>query len=338
MKKLKDNIYNKGLNRSDPQFKIWRSAGLMITYKCNCSCEFCYYNCSPEKSGLMSEDVFFNSWQGLKNIAGGSAKIHITGGEPFLYFEHLVDILEKAKKQKFGETDLLETNGYWAKDNNITEKRLRLLDKLHINRLKISCDPFHQEYVDIEPVRRLAEIAEDILGSERVMVRWRDYLDKPLNLKEFTPQRCREYYKKTMREYPCRFTGRAADKLAPLVSSDTIEQISERDCSKSFLASKGVHIDPFGNVFSGTCSGIIVGNVAGEPLDKVWSRFNPAGDTIIGTLFNNGPAGLYEYAQSCGYESEDVYAGKCHLCSSVRQFFVDKGLFEDEIGPSQCYR
>ena len=78
MLQLSDNIYNKNIAKDEPKFKLWRSAGLLLTYKCNCECEFCYYNCSPRQGGLMSEDVFINSWQSLKTLAGESAKIHIT--------------------------------------------------------------------------------------------------------------------------------------------------------------------------------------------------------------------------------------------------------------------
>ena len=46
------NAYNAGLARDDPKFKLWRSAGLMLTYRCNCACEFCYYNCSPKHSSF----------------------------------------------------------------------------------------------------------------------------------------------------------------------------------------------------------------------------------------------------------------------------------------------
>ena len=338
MKKLEDNVYNQELERSDPKFKLWRSVGLMLTYECNCSCEFCYYHCSPQKGGLMSKDTLLGAWDGLKKIAGDSAKIHITGGEPFLYFGHLVDILRKAQTQKIGMIDLLETYGFCAENNSITQKRLKLLDKLNLRRLKISCDPFHQEYVDIEPVRKLAGIAEDILGADRVMVRWRDYLDNPIDLKNMPEEQRKEFYIKTMRDYPPRFTGRAAEKLAPLLASDSIKQISKLNCSRTFLAAKGVHIDPFGNVFSGTCSGIIVGNVTKQPLDEMWSRFSPYQDYIIKTLFEKGPAGLLEYAHDYGYVPENSCAGKCHLCSSVKQFLIDKGLLEDTIGPRECYR
>ena len=75
MKKLSENIYNKNLKRNEPKFKFWRSAGLLLTYKCNAKCEFCYYNCSPDKNGLMPESIFLNSWKSLKIIAGKDAKI-----------------------------------------------------------------------------------------------------------------------------------------------------------------------------------------------------------------------------------------------------------------------
>ena len=43
MIELSENVYNSRLSRSEPKFKLWRSAGLLLTYKCNCACEFCYY-------------------------------------------------------------------------------------------------------------------------------------------------------------------------------------------------------------------------------------------------------------------------------------------------------
>src|SRR3989339_628423 len=139
---LTDNIYNQRLRRGERQFKLWRSAGLMLTYKCNCRCEFCYYCCSPDSGGLMKTQTALNAWQGLKNLAGDSAKVHITGGEPFLYYERLLEILKEAKQAGFGKADMVETNGFWA-DDKLAEEKLRELEP-YVNTLKISCDPFHQ--------------------------------------------------------------------------------------------------------------------------------------------------------------------------------------------------
>jgi MoaA/NifB/PqqE/SkfB family radical SAM enzyme len=337
MKQPSDNMYNKGRRRNEPKFKLWRNAGLLLTYKCNAACAFCYYNCSPHVGGLMSTDAATSAWQSLKALAGDRAKLHITGGEPFLYCERLCEILKEAKRQKLGKVDLVETNGFWATDEKIVTERLRTLDELGMRRLKISCDPFHQEYVDIALVRRLAEGGTSLLGSERLQVHWRKYLDDPIDCKALSPAQKEQLYAKAMSDFPCRFTGRAAGRLAELVAAEAIEELAATNCRAAFLGAKGVHIDPYGNVFSGTCSGIILGNIMNVPLERIWQEFRPEKNEIIETLFNLGPVGLLEQAQQLGYRPAKLYAGKCHLCTSIRQFFFEKGLHKSIIGPAECY-
>ncbi len=98
-----------------------------------------------------------------------------------------------------------------------------------------------------------------------------------------------------------------------------------------------MHIDPFGNVFSGTCSGIIIGNVNRTRLEDIWKQFGPSGSEFINTLFNFGPYGLLEEAGKLGYKNAKVYASKGHLCASIRRFFFDNGLKQPIIGPTECY-
>ena len=347
---LSENIYNSLVKRNEAKFKLWRSAGLLLTYKCNCACEFCYYNCNPNKGGLMPVDTFINAWKSLKILAGDNAKIHITGGEAFLYWDHLQEILEQAKKQNLGKVDLIETNGFWATSDKIIKQRLKRLDELGMYRFKISTDPFHQEYIDIELVRRLAQTAIEILGSQRVLVRWRKYLEKPIEMKDTrSSQRNaasqsriplaehRQRYINAMNDYPCRFTGRAAGTLAELVASIPVETLTAMSCKSDFLGAKGVHIDPYGNVFSGTCSGIILGNINQIPLEGIWKQFHPERNEFINVLFNSGPFGLLEKAEKSGYKKRQAYAGKCHLCTSIRQFLFEKGLEKSTIGPADCY-
>jgi MoaA/NifB/PqqE/SkfB family radical SAM enzyme len=287
------------------------------------------------------------AWKSLKVLAGDNAKVHITGGEAFLYWDHLQKILETAQKQNLGTLDLIETNGFWATSDNIIRERLQRLDELGMYRFKISTDPFHQEYVDIEPVRRLAKIAVEMLGPQRVLVRWQKYLDNPAQIKQSPPAEREHQYIQAIKEYPCRFTGRAAGKLAELVASKSIESIAAMNCKSDFLGAKGVHIDPFGNVFSGTCSGIIFGNIKNviarsaatkqSSLKDIWKNFHPKQNDIIHTLFSSGPAGLLEMAQNAGYQKRKSYADKCHLCTDIRQFLLRKGIEYSTIGPTDCY-
>jgi MoaA/NifB/PqqE/SkfB family radical SAM enzyme len=286
----------------------------------------------------MSVDTAVNAWQSLKVLASDNAKIHITGGEPFLYWDRMLEILEQAQKQKLGKVDLIETNGFWAIDEKVITNRLKRLVELGMNRFKISVDPFHQEYVDMAPVRRLARIATEILGSEGVLVRWQKYLDDPAEMKSLPVTERRQKYINAVKDYPCRFTGRAADKLADLLASKHAQEFDSVNCKSGFLGAKGVHIDPFGNVFSGTCSGIIFGNVTRQKLEDIWKQFHPEQNGFINTLFNSGPFGLFEQACKLGYEKEKLYASKCHLCTDIRQFFLENGLENSTVGPSECYR
>jgi organic radical activating enzyme len=334
---LTDNIYNRNVSQDEPKFKIWRNAGLLLTYKCNAECEFCYYNCSPKQGGFMPVEMALNCWRSLRELAGDNAKVHITGGEPFLYWEHLIEILQEAKKHNLGPVDMIETNGCWAIDEGIIKDRLKTLDGLGINRLKISCDPFHQEYINIELVKQLAHIAKELLGDNRVLVRWEKYLTNPVVMMGISSDERNNHYIEALKDYPCRFTGRAGGRIAELIAKDTVEQISKRSCRDAFLSAKGVHVDPFGNVFSGTCSGIIVGSVTKTNLDEIWKNWQPGNDKLIEKLFHAGPVGLLDEAIRAGYTPFEKYAGKCHLCTSIRQFFFSKGLYKTTIGPVECY-
>ena len=285
----------------------------------------------------MPVDTAINAWGSLKSLAGDAAKIHITGGEPFLYWDRLQQILREGQKQKLGIVDLIETNGFWAENEKEIRQKLKALDELGMHKLKISCDLFHQEYVDIERVRRLAHIAEELLGTERLQVRWRKYLDSPVETKKLSLSQRNERFVDTIKEYPCRFTGRAATKLAQLVDHKPIQAFESKNCKSSFLGAKGVHIDPFGNVFSGTCSGIILANINQTSLEDIWKWFVPAGNELIQALFESGPAGFSKNIEKHGYKADDTYASKCHLCTHARGFCFDHGLYKDVIGPAECY-
>lgn len=338
MFELSDNAYNRGLTRNEPKFKLWRSAGLLLTYKCSAACEFCYYHCTPEKGGLMPVETAITAWRSLKNLAGDAAKIHLTGGEPFLHWDRLIEILAQGTRQKLGPVDLLETNGSWATSKSLVEERLYVLLTLGVQRVKVSADPFHQEYVDIERVRCVASVARRMFGPDHVLVRWEEYLgDNDAGWQRQTglaDSECTAAY----RDHPFRFTGRAADRLGHLLASKPVEVFSDMNCRGDFLGAKGVHIDPHGNVFSGTCSGIIVGNVNDTPLEEIWRQFDPRANTLVGMLCRRGPYGLLEEAGSLGYQPLEAYADKCHLCTHIRQFLLERGKESPTVGPCDCYR
>lgn len=337
MLKLSDNAYNKTVKPDESKLKLWTSMGLMLTYRCPAECEFCYYNCGPEKSGLLTIENVIAAWQGLINLASEQAKIHITGGEPFLYWQHLQHLLSTAVKFNMGQVDVIETNAYWAANRTEIIERLRFLNSHNVRRLKISYDPFHAEFVDYDRVKLLYDTACEVLGTDKVLFRWQQYLKERPRIDGLSEEQKLSLFSESCRQYPCRFTGRAAGRLAQRLANKELEQISAENCKKAFLNSKSVHIDPFGNVFNGVCSGIIIGNINEKSLDELWQTFNPAKEEFLNVLFNNGPVGFLQEAIKSGYEKRRLYSGKCHLCTDLRQFFFDKGEFRQIINPKDCY-
>lgn len=285
----------------------------------------------------MSVDTAIASWEGLVRIAGDHAKVHITGGEPFLFFDRLAQICEQAAKLGLTPVDSIETNAGVFENETDLKGKLHLLDRCGLSRLKISWDAFHEEFVDLEKVRQFIAISQNVLGPDRVLVRWEKHLDNPTGVRKQNEGQKKQILLEAMKADSCRFTGRAADILAPLIAQYASGVFQGRDCQKALLGSKGVHIDPFGNVFNGQCSGMILGNVLRTPLDILWKSFQPDRQDFWSTLYEKGPFGWLRLTCQKGYSVRTHYASKCHLCTDIRRFFFDKGIYSQIIGPSDCY-
>ena len=111
-------------------------------------------------------------------------------------------------------------------------------------------------------------------------------------------------------------------------------------CKQTLLGARHVHIDGAGNVFSGTCMGIILGKVGTachDSLDNLWQGFDYREHPIVARLVESGPIGLMILAERLGYQREDGYASKCHLCYEIRRFLYLSGEYDGYIGPSVCY-
>ena len=87
-----------------------RSAGLMLSYRCNASCLHCMYACSPrweadwlegERLERMLQQVssFIEPAPGGPEDVDLNYGLHFTGGEPFLNFDLLLQATERAEPQ-----------------------------------------------------------------------------------------------------------------------------------------------------------------------------------------------------------------------------------------------
>ncbi len=325
------------------RLRAWRFAGLLTTYWCNARCAFCYVWGAPEQDGTMAVDDAVAFWRQLDRVAGidgRSIQIHIAGGEPFGQWNHLVAILRAAHAAGLPPARKIETNAYWATDDRATRERLVALRDLAVGRIDISTDVFHQAYVDVDRVRRCVRVAREVFGETGVRVRWQDFLDRPVIVAELDPAERDRAFVDALAKTPERMTGRAAMTLAPLLPQHPLERFTGQHCVKELLKSKHVHVGPDGAVFPGVCSGILLGNACDEPLDEMWHRLADRwqDEPILTPLIHHGPLALCESAQRLGYEPRpEGYATKCHLCTHVRQFLFERGVYPARLGPGACY-
>lgn len=314
-----------------------RAAGLLVTYWCNARCAHCYELSGPDRKQWMSVADARRHLVALARTGVGAAGVHIGGGEPFGDYPLLLAIVRAAREAGLDGVGYVETNGFWATDVDRARARLEELREAGMRQISISADVYHQSFVDPACVVRLHEAAREVFGPRGVRARrWR-FLKSPRDLRALGADERRDAYRAALAEYPERMTGRAARNLADLVPGRPAETFADERCREAVLESGHVHVDPGGHVFPGTCVGLVLGRAsATAPLDEALAA--PRGP-VWRTLAESGPVGLMREAKASGYaERKDGYAHKCHLCTEVRGFLLGRGLFADELGPSEAYR
>jgi len=315
----------------------------MLSYWCNARCRFCYVNAGPRHSYWADPDQLVEWWQSLQRLArrfGKDVKIHLTGGEPFGNWPLLVNVLEKARQADLPPVQKIETNAYWAQEPATVRSRLERLKALSVPLISVAADIYHQQFVPFANVRLLVETAREILGPQGVRVRWWDFYNSFDDNRPPCPDQ--ERMTAALLAGRDRLTGRAAELAGQLLQGKPPEElgIEHRTCAKAILASRHVHIDPYGNVFAGTCSGLILGSAVVESPQQIWQWLDETGPTgpIFESLVKAGPLQLYRLAVRHGFKADpNGYVGACQLCYFVRRFLFRRNLFRKWLGPAECY-
>ncbi len=253
--------------------------------------------------------------------------VHVGGGEPFGDFPRLLAIVRAAREAGPGGVGYVETSGVWATDDTLARDRLDALAKAGMRQISLSADPYHQEFIPPDRIRRLTAVAREVLGEGGVRARrWR-WIQNPEDVAALSETDRRDLFRRFLQRYPERMTGRAAKALAPLVPRVAMEAVPEVPCKSPLLSDRHVHVDPEGWVYPGTCAGLTLGRVTREhPLDEMLAAWRPEAAPITTCLAQAGPRHLARWAADRGFEPDpDGYAGPCHLCWNVRAFLARTG-------------
>jgi hypothetical protein len=334
------------MNPYEKTVRPWTFAGIMLSYWCNARCPFCYVSCGPDAKDWVDPVVAAGWWQDLDELArslGKTVKVHLSGGEPFGNWPVLRETAVLAHEKGLtagGGFQKVETNAFWATDANLVRERLVELDRLGMQKLSVSADPYHQQFVSPDLVRTCVETARDVLGPHRVQVRWLDWYEDMRDLRNMPRAQRGEASRAAFARHRERLTGRAARQVASLLDLSTPGAFAPDVCEQPILGARHIHIDPYGNVFPGTCAGVMLGNANTRPLRDIWTDVTERyfENPVLAALIEGGPHVLLQYAKMLGFEPRAAgYAGKCHLCTHVREFLFESNIFEQRLGPQACY-
>jgi len=320
------------------------AAGLLVTDYCPARCRHCYVSAGPDGKRWMTPAAARGHFAALCRFGVTADGIHISGGEPFgrgtqSDFDRLLAIVRAARQAGLEGVGYVETGGAWAVSETRAREWLSALAEAGMRQLAISADPYHQEFIPAERVTLLYEAARDVLPSGGMRARrWR-WLQSPQDVAAVGENERKSLFRTALERYPERMTGRAAEELATLVARVPAGEVPDSGCTKALLASGHVHVDPDGWVYPGTCAGIALGRAtAKRPLDELLRGWRVGDRPRIALLAAGGPKRLLGEAERCGFEAAPAgYAGKCHLCWSVRRQLVRSGAGGEEFAPESLY-
>jgi hypothetical protein len=127
--------------------------GIVLTARCNASCAHCSKSFGPYRTEHLSRESIFRLMDEASEIDDGEPlAFELTGGEPFLDFDGLVEVVSHGAQLHATVTSV--TNAFWAHDDEVVKSKLTVLRDSGLTALAVSVSRFHQKYVPLHRARR----------------------------------------------------------------------------------------------------------------------------------------------------------------------------------------
>ena len=295
---------------------------LLLTYKCNASCDHCFLSCGPGRNGIISPEEVRKY---IDDAAHAPYINHffVEGGEPFLYPELLTQVAAEITGRGYWLGVL--TNGFWAVSDSRARAMLEPLVAAGLSSLGISTDAWHDRFVSVEDAERAARVAEQLgLEVDLMVCTGGPNEDKVLD----------KLKKDGFDAYASRVICRGRASTSNECRTGDHEWRLLTDCPAIFGGNSRVHLGPFGQIH--LCQGLLIGRDARrEPLADIFSGFKVDDHPVCSALAAGGPAGLAQLSMEYGFIPEAGYADGCQLCFEARRHLLVH--FPDLIGPPEMY-
>ncbi|MEW6360081.1 MAG: radical SAM protein [Planctomycetota bacterium] len=313
---------------------------LLFTYRCSISCDHCLFGCglSIPPRVMSAEDAL----EFLRQLHQTDRCVHIAGGEAFLFWDVLAEVVERAGKGGIAP-HFIESNCSWAAHDGIVRERLSRLKDWGLRGMLFSADPYHQAHVPPENFIRARAIAREIFGPQNVLCNAApdaDIMGLPAIVRD--EKRLAE----RVRSSPPKMVGNAAYRLGRFLPDLPLESLPLkcgwgpnvpecRGCPAEFDGKRmwEVHVDPYANIQ--TNCGVILGNAKKTPVADLLRTDFAKDNPIASILAKDGPFGLLEFAKTKGCPTLTHAKQKCHLCFLVRSYL--RAFYPHILGPEEVY-
>ncbi|MCL1986381.1 MAG: radical SAM protein [Firmicutes bacterium] len=293
--------------------------GIMVNYECNAACRHCLYACSPDRlGGYMTTETATEICQLLQQ--GNCRSVHIGGGEPFLDFDALMEVLQITKTFNI-KVDYVETNAFWAKDSAMAKNYLKALKTVNVDTICISLDPFHAEYIPFSLPLRLAEICKQnnfgyFLWQERFLQSLaRVAPTKAHDRKSLEETISPDYIRNTAKRYGLSMGGRAINIEEEYEKPQPIDNlIQNQSTCRHLISSDHFHVDLFCNFVPPGCTGMAI------PFAEIINGVEEGKYPAYEALMTGGIEKLLTFAKNQGFTPKNEYTSKCDLCFRTREW------------------
>ena len=289
---------------------------LESTNVCNASCSICY-----QSSGFIGSKSFQRKklpTDALKKTIIEAAevpligpRVHLSGGEAFLDISQCMEVCRAANETGYLEISAT-TNAFWAKDLKAALKTLKLLRGCGLNRLEISWDAWHKEFISINCINNCIEACY-FLDIEVILRTLSTKTDMAFN----SINEIRADIIPLINEIVCCPVlpiGRAAQG----VSSEEIFYSDSLGCSCHHMLNLAVNC--YGEVYP-CCSGLDqnsnlkFGNIFKNPISDIVDAMNRS--LLLRVLVFQGPGSLIPILKEKNIDIKDNFNTICHLCWSL---------------------
>jgi hypothetical protein len=132
--------------------------GLVMTEQCPVGCKHCLASCRMQGSDLPALETHL-AWIAKVSRVDRCKSICITGGEPFVYVQRLLKVVDGCRNHGLRAT--VFTSAYWATSDETAALRLQQLADAGLTGIAVSSDEYHQESIPLANVARVLRASKE---------------------------------------------------------------------------------------------------------------------------------------------------------------------------------